>query len=934
MVFRMSNPVNTPDSIDVALTVRDLGDRLGAIWTDVDVESPLEETLQHILRELVAIFPSVPEVSAAIYTYSEETRQLTNGFSTGPLAQYLQEHRPRAKGVTISVVESREPLFLSTTDVSAWPTNLPALSQHAKASGIGALANIPLVARTNGVDTVVGVLLINFTKGFEFDDPLRTALRIFGEVAATAIQNARLHQKHQQIAKEADNLRRKSENLSRRADTDFVLNELVADLETLGILGTIRIGNTGNIAFQVIEDGHRVQLGGKGFYNLDLPEWADVPIDKDPLFADMVLSRVPVIVEHTALHPILRDGHLNNISTWIAIPMVYGGDLVGIVTIDDSRPEALKDTEYNRSMLAAFGRYAARAIVTADVKDRDETRKRELEAIDNVTKEINGEVKTVEIIKTVLRAIGEETNCKSCTYFELVTESDGRCFVPVESWDHAEPGRVVSRRFRLDEPSLICKAYSSGQSQIYMNARLMDEFAQTRIKSQHPLSMMLVQVKSGQEVVGVICADHDELGWFTKQHLRFVSTLADQAGASILRSRRLESLRKLSGDIVAIQSLRTTLHSILRSAVELLEVTNGVLYMIDIENWTLQDTIEYPTEYCHPTPRISEREGFTYEMLSDGQTKIIAFLESELDAHPELRADFKSSIGIPILIDGEKSAAALWLNSKEQRVFTDVDIALLNILVNYARIGIRNARTYEYLSTNLDRRVNEFKEISQVAMRAAVLGELTHKIGNNASIIPLNVELIKESLALLPKSGMAATDSLDRINWAARQILQQVEELDTQEAVNDVSARDLLDDLAAEAKLGTTPNIDVHVAVEDDLPMIRCVRSYLRRALRNIVENAIASMPDGGDLRMSAARAVVDGQTDVIEFHVRDQGIGIPADAGNKVYELFYTTKTGLRNIGYGLWYSRQVAEHLGGSLFHQSHSDGTEFVLRIPVRA
>ena len=81
MVFRMSNPVNTPDSIDVALTVRDLGDRLGAIWTDVDVESPLEETLQHILRELVAIFPSVPEVSAAIYTYSEETRQLTNGFS-------------------------------------------------------------------------------------------------------------------------------------------------------------------------------------------------------------------------------------------------------------------------------------------------------------------------------------------------------------------------------------------------------------------------------------------------------------------------------------------------------------------------------------------------------------------------------------------------------------------------------------------------------------------------------------------------------------------------------------------------------------------------------------------------------------------------------------------------------------------------------------
>ena len=107
----------------------------------------------------------------------------------------------------------------------------------------------------------------------------------------------------------------------------------------------------------------------------------------------------------------------------------------------------------------------------------------------------------------------------------------------------------------------------------------------------------------------------------------------------------------------------------------------------------------------------------------------------------------------------------------------------------------------------------------------------------------------------------------------------------------------------------------------------------LAQVLSNLLNNAAKYMDRGGHIWVN----VVRGERDVV-VSVRDQGIGIPAEALPTIFDMFMQVEESLEKsrggLGIGLTLARQLVEMHGGSI--EAHSEGSgrgaEFRVRLPV--
>jgi len=101
----------------------------------------------------------------------------------------------------------------------------------------------------------------------------------------------------------------------------------------------------------------------------------------------------------------------------------------------------------------------------------------------------------------------------------------------------------------------------------------------------------------------------------------------------------------------------------------------------------------------------------------------------------------------------------------------------------------------------------------------------------------------------------------------------------------------------------------------------------IRKAITNLVENAMEAMPEGGTVHVGAS-----SDTTATDIHVQDGGRGIESHEVERIFHPFFTTKAG--SLGLGLAIVRQVAETHGGMIrVAQMNSGGSLVSLRLPRR-
>ena len=247
----------------------------------------------------------------------------------------------------------------------------------------------------------------------------------------------------------------------------------------------------------------------------------------------------------------------------------------------------------------------------------------------------------------------------------------------------------------------------------------------------------------------------------------------------------------------------------------------------------------------------------------------------------------------------------------------------------------------------------------ELSRRMAAIGRLTsgvgHEVKNPINAIVVHLELLKSKLG---DSEGPATRHLDVIDAEirrldrvvqtlvdfARPVEVQLREQDLRPVIGDVLA------LAADELTMRRVTLVSRIPAE---PLIANVDAdLLKQAVLNVIQNGAQAMPDGGRLevtleldgnqnesRLQAPKANgTPGGGSHAPAHaallrVADEGIGIPDEIRDKIFDLYFTTKIGGSGIGLAMTY-RILQLHHGSVDVQSRQGRGTEFRLRIPLAA
>ena len=213
---------------------------------------------------------------------------------------------------------------------------------------------------------------------------------------------------------------------------------------------------------------------------------------------------------------------------------------------------------------------------------------------------------------------------------------------------------------------------------------------------------------------------------------------------------------------------------------------------------------------------------------------------------------------------------------------------------------------------------------------------LTHEIKSPLSAIRGAAELLEDP-AMPPAERRKFLHNIAQETGRIQEVVDRMMELTRLEArrslahVAPVDLGEVLDEVLATARDAAAPR-QVHVArAPGGEAVVEGDRFLLRRALSNIVDNAVDFSPAGGTVRVQLAREA--GEAVVT---VRDEGPGIPDYARDKVFEKFYSLArpgTGRKSTGLGLSFVRQVAAlHHGRVALANGEEGGAVATLSLPV--
>ena len=255
-----------------------------------------------------------------------------------------------------------------------------------------------------------------------------------------------------------------------------------------------------------------------------------------------------------------------------------------------------------------------------------------------------------------------------------------------------------------------------------------------------------------------------------------------------------------------------------------------------------------------------------------------------------------------------------------------VSVEIVDDFVSHERRGtmvtLRDADPRRQIESQLD-----------VASRLASISRLTsgaaHEIKNPLNSIALHLEVLKTKLdGSLPDAAAEMEvigREIRRLDRVVKSFLDFTRPVDVKmERVDLVS---LLNEVATlERPDADRQKVSVDLQSGVDSAPIQGDRDLLIQAILNVVVNGVQAMEKGGRLELRAE--LVSGECVVT---IRDQGGGIPDELRNKIYNLYFTTKSG--GTGIGLAMTFRVVQLHGGTIDFTSRSgEGTEFQLRFPA--
>ena len=324
----------------------------------------------------------------------------------------------------------------------------------------------------------------------------------------------------------------------------------------------------------------------------------------------------------------------------------------------------------------------------------------------------------------------------------------------------------------------------------------------------------------------------------------------------------------------------------------------------------------------------------------NGRKQIVADIETaELDpCHQDLLAEFevKASLVTPILIRAETPETnRLWglivaHQCSKPRQWQSDEVDLLDKLSVHVAIAIQQAELFSQTQTALE------KEKALNTFRSQIIATVSHEYNAPLTAIQVAAETLKAHHQTLeaPKRerflAMIEQKSKHMSALVSDMLVVNQAELNRLKLQPVPLALDqFLTTLIAEQQLVSPDKHHITLAVRGEMDGFRGDRGLLRQVFGNLLSNAVKYSPNGG-----AVRVQLIGTESQLICHVKDEGIGIPAQDQRYLFQSFSRgSNVGtIPGTGLGLHIAKIAAELHGGTVAVASQPEqGTRFTVQLP---
>ncbi|MGB9871519.1 MAG: GAF domain-containing protein, partial [Anaerolineae bacterium] len=635
----------------------------------------------------------------------EETRRALEELRT-LYGERLREAWERLEGFPPALVYDR----VTVTPMEA-PPPVPAVEEALRQGQVVALSEpdngrAVIAAPLRLHDQVIGAIALEETdQAHPWTEDEVALVQAVSEQVALALESARLYQMEQRRRFIADTLQEIARVVGSTLDLEEVTNRLLDQLERLIPFDVAVI--------HLLRGERREIVGGRGMNLEAMRRWLEKqpPVSQDPLLAEVVATRAPVIVADTRTDPRWRRPRARS---GMAVPLILGEEVIGFLLVDHPRPGMY--TEETAALATAVAAQAAVAVQNARLYEEARRGADQMQALYETGRALSSTLDVDQVIQTVLETVSRLMGCEFAI-ISLVDEGEGTIGFSHGIWEGVfdrYPEWVDKSRYPLDHPDIIADVYRTGRTEILtgwddrFNREIWEKYGHERYLR------VFLPLRFQERTIGVVEVswDRSRKARVTEEELRLLSTLMDQAAIAIQNARlyaeareramEQEGLARIAALAVSTLELEPLLEGMMREAAPLVEAEGAALLLYDEDTRSLRTRHvliqgeflpiapgwEIPLETPGMEQSIFARGGVYYSNLGLSDPNLIPAYVPHME-----QLGVRNFCGVALRVRDRSIGELYFIN--RPRGFGRDEVRLARAIAGYIANALANARLFE-----------------------------------------------------------------------------------------------------------------------------------------------------------------------------------------------------------------------------------------------
>jgi len=344
-----------------------------------------------------------------------------------------------------------------------------------------------------------------------------------------------------------------------------------------------------------------------------------------------------------------------------------------------------------------------------------------------------------------------------------------------------------------------------------------------------------------------------------------------------------------------------------------------------------QECIECHKSFEMQKAILSKETSFAEYTIGDEPTKIMAYVPLELNNDswilaistflPEVTADLREKFKLFFMLGFIIFGGTIFFGSL---------LYFINLKRIRAEEGKRNLENVQDYQAQLN-------QASKLASIGELVDTVAHEINTPIGIISAHADAlilknnysedVAETVKIIKKQTKRISEYTRSILSYSQSIPFYPEIINIEELINECTF--LLDHRFR------ANNITVRKIFNSDSVNVFVDKRQMEQVFINLLNNAVDAIKDQGEIKISLTRIIVNigSGKEEIKISIEDNGIGIPDDNIDKIFNPFFSTKSKTQGTGLGLAITKAIiARHKGRIEVSCKNRQGTLFTIFLPI--